>query len=407
MNLTKKYALKFALSGFALSLASGIAYSNDCTNPVLANPTYNPDDNTIHAPLVKVLGGSTAEWNFVDAKFHLVPGTGLFGYALSELQLLGENCAYINPIATFDFASSELDLPILQIFTAISDTTFFYHARFELDNERQKFILKNLDEPKFAGIYGTGKHHFALATASPGELDLLKVLAETFAEQENATVYWRKAGSGASLKLLKHQAVDMAMVHAPATEKQAIAEGWASHRSLIGSNEFYIVGPISDPANIAEATSAADAYTRIANASAKFLSRGDNSGTHKKEMSLWESASISPEGDWYIITNDFMTATLKQANEEEGYFMTDSSTWVAERNNLPNLALLFRGDPVLVNVYHALTAPMNATPGQPWAVKFVEFVGSEQGQQIISDYGKSEYGESLYNDAVYAKPFDH
>jgi tungstate transport system substrate-binding protein len=402
-----KSALKLALPGLALSLGSGSAYS-DCSNANLANPSYNPDTNAINLPLVKVLNDPTERLDFVEAKLQLVPGTGLFGFTLSGHTAVGEDCVYVNPIATFDFSNDQLHLPILQVFAqTLGNTVFYYHAHLDRDTSQGVFRLNSLDAPKFAGIYGSGKHHFALATGSPGELGLLKVLAETFAEQENTTMYWRKAGSGASLNLLKHQAVDMIMVHAPAAEKQAVADGWASNRRLIGSNEFYIVGPTSDPAKIAEASSAADAYARIANAQAKFLSRGDNSGTHKKELFIWESATISPEGDWYIITHDFMTATLKQANEELGYFMTDSSTWVAERQNLPNLTLLFRGDPVLVNVYHALTAPDGATLGQAWALKFVEFVGSEQGQQIISDYGKPEYGESLYNDAVYAKQYDH
>ena len=406
MNLILKRALKIAIPAVAISLSSSGAYA-DCS-ATFANPAYHPHKNTLQIPLVKVLDESTDQSNFVAGELRLVAGTGLFAFATSNLKSLGDNCKSINPTASYDERSGKLDVPILQVFAPkMGDAVSYYHAGFQWDEEQGIFKLAQIDEPQFAGIYGTGKHHFALATGSPGELGLLKVLAETFAEKEQATMYWRKAGSGSSLNLLKDQAVDMAMVHAIAAEKQAVADGWASHRSLIGSNEFYIVGPVSDPANIAEAESAQEAYTRIANAQATFLSRGDNSGTHKRELSIWESANISPAGDWYLITNDFMMATLIQANEESGYFMTDSSTWVAGRKGLSNLALLFRGDPVLVNVYHALTAPDNATPGQPWAKKFVEFVGSEQGQQIIADYGQSEYGESLYNDMAYAQQYDH
>jgi len=198
----------------------------------------------------------------------------------------------------------------------------------------------------------------------------------------------------------------MVMVHAPQAEKQAVTEGWATDRTLLGSNEFYIVGPADDPAKIKEAQSAADAYKRIAQAKAKFFSRGDNSGTHKKEMSIWEKAGVKPEGDWYVITKDFMTATLKRADAEKGYFMVDSSTWVAEKKNLPNLQVLFKGDKVLVNTYHALAQPDGATPGAATAVKFIEFVASPEGQKIIQDYGKEKYGEPLYNDAEYAKKYE-
>ena len=236
------------------------------------------------------------------------------------------------------------------------------------------------------GIYGTGTHQFSVATGSPGELGLLKVLAEEFG---------------------KERKVDSILVHAPAAEKKAVEEGWAIKRTLIGSNEFYIVGPVEDPANIAVAKSAAEAYQKIANAKATFLSRGDNSGTHKKELAIWQKAGISPAGSWYIVTEGFMMATLKKANEVKGYFMTDSSTWVAGKKELPNLKILFRGDPFLVNTYHGLCQPSGATPGQEYAAKFIDFLGSQEGQHIIATYGKDLYGEGIYNDAAYAKQFDH
>ena len=194
------------------------------------------------------------------------------------------------------------------------------------------------DQP--AAVYGSGANQFSLATGSPGELGLLKVLAEAFGKQDNAKMTWFKAGSGESLKLLKDKKVDMIMVHAPAAEKKAVQDGWAIKRTLLGSNEFFIVGPANDPAKIAEAKTAVDAYRRIAAAKAKFFSRGDNSGTHKKEMDLWKKAEITPQGDWYVVTKDFMTATLKRANQEQGYFMVDSSTWVADKKDVPNLKIL-------------------------------------------------------------------
>ena len=257
-----------------------------------------------------------------------------------------------------------------------------------------------------AAVYGSGAKQFSLATGSPGELGLLKALAEAFGKQDDAKMAWFKAGSGKSLQLLKDKKVDMIMVHAPAAEKQAVQDGWATKRTLLGSNEFFIVGPANDPAKIAETKSAVEAYRRIAAAKAKFFSRGDNSGTHKKEMDLWKKAEIKPQGDWYVVTKDFMTATLKRANQEKGYFMVDSSTWVAAKKEVPNLKILFEGDKLLVNTYHALCQPSGATPGAGTAAKFIAFVASPQGQKIIQDYGKDKYGEGLYNDAAYAKQYD-
>jgi tungstate transport system substrate-binding protein len=256
-------------------------------------------------------------------------------------------------------------------------------------------------------IYGTGSTTIGLATGSPGELGLVGVIADEFNKTHNSRICWKKAGSGASLKLLKEKKVDLIMVHAPAAEKQAVKEGWAVKRHLIGSNEFYIVGPQTDPAGISKAENAADAYAKIAGAKEKFYSRGDNSGTHKKEMAIWKKAAIQPSGDWYVITKTFMMATLKIADENNGYFMTDSSTWVAAKKDLKNIKILFRGDPFLVNTYHTLCQPKGMTAGQTYAALFIDFVVSEEGQNIIRSYGETEYGAGLYNDAAYAKQYDH
>jgi len=264
----------------------------------------------------------------------------------------------------------------------------------------------SLAQEKCTAIYGVGKNRFTLATGSPGELGLLKVLGETFGKEADATLCWVKAGSGESLKMLKEKTVDMIMVHAPEAEKKAVADGWATNRVLIGSNEFFIVGPATDPAGISKAKTVVEAYVAIAKTKAKFFSRGDNSGTHKKEMDVWKKAEITPVGDWYIVTKDFMIVTLKRADAEGGYFMTDSSTWVAEKKNTPKLAILFHGDKFLVNTYHTLSRQEGATPGAAVAAKFITFAASPAGQQIIREFGKAEYGEGLYNDAAYAKKYD-
>jgi tungstate transport system substrate-binding protein len=261
---------------------------------------------------------------------------------------------------------------------------------------------------RYDAIYGTGDAAIVVATGSPGALGLLKALAEPFCQANQCRVKWTKKGSGASLKALKAGEVDMVMVHAPAAEKKAIEEGWATMRTLLGSNEFYIVGPQSDPAGIRKAKSAKEAYTMIAQTKAKFFSRGDNSGTHKKEMEVWEMAGIKPEGPWYIITRDFMGPTLMRADRELGYFMTDSSTFFVKQSKLKNLEILFKGDPVLVNVYHALVASPEKYPqaNSALAAKFVSFMNSPEGQKIYRDYGKSACGSALYNDAAYARQWE-
>ncbi len=260
-------------------------------------------------------------------------------------------------------------------------------------------------EAKPTESYGNGARVFRLATGSPGELGLLKAWGEAYCRAADCRLDWFKAGTGASMKQLKERKVDLAMVHAPEQEKIAVKEGWATQATLIGSNEFFIVGPATDPAGIRQATDALDAYRKIAAAKAKWISRGDNSGTHQKENDLWKASGVAGEGDWVIVTKDFMTASLKRAEQEGAYFMTDSSTWVAEAKRVPGLTILFRGDKRLVNTYHALLTPAGATAGRETAAGFVAFVASEQGQRILREFGKAEHGASLYDDADYAARF--
>ena len=254
--------------------------------------------------------------------------------------------------------------------------------------------------------YGKGSLEVKLATGSPGELGLVKVLAEEFAKTNDITLCWIKAGSGESLSFLKKKEVDIIMVHAPKGEKDALKEGWASDRSLIGSNEFYITGPAKDPALIKDSSSVVEAYSRIAARQALFYTRADNSGTHKKELDIWKKANITPTGAWYTANKDFMLATLKKADTTGAYFMTDSSTWVAAKKELKNLKILFRGDIFLVNTYNALKQNGSDTPQQKMSEKFIEFVSKDGGQEIIRTFGKELYGEAIYNDAAYAKKYD-
>ena len=262
-----------------------------------------------------------------------------------------------------------------------------------------------LEKPEeFDGVYGHGDHAFTVATGSPGELGLLEALAREFSTTHDTTVRWKNAGSGQALTWLREKKADVVLVHAPVPEELAVHEGWAADRTLVGANEFLIVGPAQDPAQIRQASSVVEAYRRLAAAKAKFLSRGDNSGTHQREMAIWKQAALSPDGDWYVVTNDFMLATLKRANVEGAYFMTDSSSWIAAKVDVPRLVVVFRGDPELVNVYHALCQPQGATPGQLYASQFVAFLRSDAGQAIIRDHGRKQFGEALYRDASSVKP---
>jgi tungstate transport system substrate-binding protein len=270
---------------------------------------------------------------------------------------------------------------------------------------QSNFQAEGGESHTYDAVYGAGEAAVTVATGSPGTLGLLKALAEPFCRANRCRIKWSKKGSGASLSALRSGEVDMIMVHAPAAEKKAVREGWAAMRTLLGSNEFYIVGHESDPAGIRHAGSAKEAYAMIAKSRARFFSRGDNSGTHKKEMKIWKSAGIVPGGSWYIITRDYMGPTLMRADKERGYFMTDSSTFLVKQANLKNLKVLFKGDPVLVNVYHALVAAPERYPqaNQELAARLVRFMESPPGQEIYRNYGKKAYGSALYHDAEHAR----
>ncbi len=253
--------------------------------------------------------------------------------------------------------------------------------------------------PRPAATWGNGSNRFSLATGSPGELGLLEVLATDFAANHDATVAWYKAGSGQAMRLLQERQVDMVLAHAPPAERKAVADGWATGRRLIGSNEFWIVGPGDDPAKIAQASGAVDAFGRILDAQAKFVSRGDNSGTHQKEIEIWNAAGRTPDYAGLIVTRDFMTASMRRANDEGAYFLTDSSTFIVERRSTPRLKLLFRGGEILANPYHTLYLS-EPTPGAPTARRFGDYLASDKVQALLREFGKDRYGEAMYNDAA-------
>lgn len=236
-----------------------------------------------------------------------------------------------------------------------------------------------------------------ITTGSPYELGLVDALSTPFKEINNCTIEVTKAGSGASISLGREGKVDLVMVHAPEAEEEFIADGYGLNRTYIMYNDFVIVGPNNDPAGINGITDVADAYEKIAKTKSIFFSRGDNSGTHKKEMYVWNLTGITPEGDWYVITNDFMGATLEMADMQQGYFMTDRSTYIKLKQNL-NLSILVEDDPILVNQYHAIAVNPEKYPDVNYemAVKFIDYIISQNGQEIIMNFGNEEFGEPLY-----------
>ena len=162
-------------------------------------------------------------------------------------------------------------------------------------------------------------------------------------------------------------------------------------------NDFVIVGPESDPAGIKGEATATEAFTKIAEAQAPFISRGDDSGTHKAELKIWDKAGITPEGDWYQESGQGMGATLKIASEKAAYTLTDRATYLANQDTLA-LVILVEGEPSLLNVYHVIVVNPEKWPkvNVDGARAFAAFLVSAEGQELIGKFGVDKFGQSLF-----------
>jgi tungstate transport system substrate-binding protein len=235
-------------------------------------------------------------------------------------------------------------------------------------------------------------------TSSTQDSGLLDVLIPLFEQQTGFKVQVVAVGSGAAMTMGQEGNADVLLVHSPSSEKTFMDGGFGSERLLVMHNDFIIVGPAADPAGIKAATSAVDAFTKIANAKAPFLTRGDKSGTNIKELAIWISANITPAGDWYINTGQGMGASLTIADEKDAYILTDRATWLANQATYTALTLLYQGDNSLLNVYHVITVNPDKWPkvNADGAKAFATWITSAEIQLVIGDFGKEQYGQGLF-----------
>jgi tungstate transport system substrate-binding protein len=194
-------------------------------------------------------------------------------------------------------------------------------------------------------------------------------------------------GTGQALALGAAGDVDAVLVHARAAEEKWLAEGNGTHRREIMYNDFIIVGPSADPAGAAKAEKATGALTAIAKAKAPFVSRGDDSGTHKMEQRLWKAAGIDPQGDWYRAVGQGMGAALNTAAGMNAYILADRASWL-NFGNKADLKLVFEGDPVLFNQYAYLPVNPEKYPSvnADGAQRLEEWLVSDTAKQLINDY---------------------
>jgi len=232
-------------------------------------------------------------------------------------------------------------------------------------------------------------------TTSTDNSGLLAVLHPVFEKKYDVKVDVIAVGTGKALKIGANGDVDVVFVHAPAAELKYVESGDFIDRKAVMHNDFVFVGSDADPAKLKDAESAVDALTRIAVSDAVFISRGDDSGTHKKEKSLWQQAQISPKGERYIQAGQGMGAVLKIADEKQAYTLTDRGTQIAYADKM-SLKVVFEGDEALFNPYHvmAVNPEEHKYVNYDLASKYIAFVTSEEGQNIIADFKKS--GQQLF-----------
>jgi tungstate transport system substrate-binding protein len=232
-------------------------------------------------------------------------------------------------------------------------------------------------------------------TTSTENSGLIRALIPPFEQQTGIQVHVIAVGTGKALKLGERGDVDIILVHARNAEEQFIAAGYGVKRHEIMYNDFIIVGPGKDPAKIQGLHNAATAFSKIAKANALFISRGDDSGTHKKERMIWPEAGTSPDSQWYREVGQGMGKTLQIAGEINGYTLTDRGTWLAYRENNP-LMLLVEGDNKLKNFYGAIAVNPKRHPETniKSAQILIEWLTSDKGKKIIEEFRID--GEQLF-----------
>ena len=233
-------------------------------------------------------------------------------------------------------------------------------------------------------------------TTSTYDSGLLDFLNPIFTERTGLEVQVVSQGTGAALETGARGDADVLLVHDRASELRLVEEGAFVDRFDVMYNDFIIVGPAEDPAGVLGVESVVEAYNLIADGGYTFVSRGDDSGTHRMELRLWESAGIDPAGQgWYLSIGQGMGDTLNMANEELGYAMTDRGTYVAMKGNL-DLVITLEGGPVLFNQYGVMAVNPDEHPHvkYDYALMYIEFLMSDEGQGLIESYQVN--GETLF-----------
>jgi len=237
------------------------------------------------------------------------------------------------------------------------------------------------------------------STTSTQNSGLFDALLPKFAQQTGLKVDVVAVGTGAAIEIGKRGDADVVLVHAKDQELQAVQQGFFVNRHDVMYNDFVIIGPPNDPDHIQGLKSAVEAFKKIAAGATPFVSRGDKSGTHSKELAVWKEAGLAPKGQkWYLEVGQGMEKTQRIANEKRAYTLTDRGTWLATKDkDKLEMAVVLEGDPILFNQYGVMAVNPEKHKQVKYreAMQFVHWLISPQGQQAIGAF-KDRHGNQLF-----------
>ena len=258
------------------------------------------------------------------------------------------------------------------------------------------------EEPSATQLLSTGpaelRSLILATTTSTEDSGLLDALLPHFEQAYSVEVKVIAVGTGQALQLGEDGNADVLLVHDRAKEETFIAEGHGVRREDVMYNDFVLIGPESDPADIRGLPSASGAFSKIAATQNTFISRGDDSGTYTTELAIWDAAGIEPTGDWYVSAGQGMGAVLTMADEQQAYTLSDRATYLARMKGGAELMVLVEGDPILFNPYGVIaTNPDKSAEIQAdLADLFIDWLTSLRTQEKIAQFGFEEFGQPLF-----------
>ncbi len=262
-------------------------------------------------------------------------------------------------------------------------------------------------EPEVTGPAEIQGSILLATTTSTQDSGLLDVLLPEFTYDTGWEVDVVAVGSGAAMAMGEDGEADVLLVHSPAAERDFVAAGHGPERYDVMYNDYVIIGPNDDPAGLGTdaANDAAAAFTILADTETAFVSRGDESGTHKKELSLWSKTGIEPAGDWYIVAGQGMGAVITMANDMLAYTLSDRATWLNYSADT-DMTIVTEGDTNLFNQYGVIVVDpaKNDSINADGALDFQTWMLSEKAQGLIAEYGVAEFGSPLFTPNATGEP---